>query len=128
MLRLEKICTFRKAGISLDEIKQILKHEDVEYSKILVDRFNQINVEIQNLKKQQDCIACMLKNNGLLKTSELITKQTWNKLMHSAGFDENTSRKWHASLRNFTFRAYIFLESLGLTKAEIEKIKKWSAE
>jgi len=129
MLRLEKICTFRKAGISLDEIKQILKHEDVEYSKILVDRFNQINVEIQNLKKQQDCIACMLKNNGLLKTSELITKQTWNKLMHSAGFDENTSRKWHALFEQISPSEHtIFLESLGLTKAEIEKIKKWSAE
>jgi DNA-binding transcriptional MerR regulator len=37
----------RKAGISLDEIKQILKYEDIEYSKILIDRFNQINVEIK---------------------------------------------------------------------------------
>ena len=126
-LRLERICTFRKAGISLDEIKQILKYEDIEYSKILVDRFNQINMEIQNLKKQQDCIANMLKNNELLKTSELITKQTWNKLMYSAGFDEKTSRKWHMLFEQISPSEHtIFLESLGLSKAEIEKIKKWS--
>jgi DNA-binding transcriptional MerR regulator len=127
LLRLEKICTFRKAGISLDEIKQILKYENVEYSKILIDRFNLINVEIQNLKQQQDSIAKMLKNNEILKTSELITKQTWNKLMHSAGFDENASRKWHILFEEISPPEHtIFLESLGLSKEEIEKIKKWS--
>ncbi len=128
-LRLKKICTFRKAGVSLDEIKQLLKNEDIEYSKILIDRFNQINVQIHNLKNQQYCIASMLKNNELLKTSELITKQTWNKLMHSTGFDENSSRKWHMIFEQISPSEHtIFLESLGFSKAEIEKIKQWSKQ
>jgi len=126
-LRLEKICTFRKAGIPLNEIKQILEYENIGYSNILIDRFNQINMEIQSLKNQQASIASMLKNNELLKTSELITKQTWNKLMHSAGFDENTSRKWHMLFEQISPSEHtIFLESLGLSKKEIKEIKVYS--
>lgn len=126
-LRLEKICTFRKAGIPLNEIKQILENEDIGYSSVLIDRFNQINVEIQELKDQQACIASMLKNNKFLRTSELITKQTWNKLMHSIGFNENTSRKWHMIFEQISSSEHtIFLESLGLSKAEIEEIKQWT--
>ncbi|HMM21997.1 MAG TPA: MerR family transcriptional regulator [Selenomonadales bacterium] len=127
LLRLEKICTFRKAGLPLDEIKQILEYEDIEYSNILMDRFNQINTEIQDLKKQQACIASMLKNNDFLKTSALITKQTWNKLMNSAGFDENAAKKWHTLFEQISPSEHtIFLESLGLSRAEIEEIKQWS--
>lgn len=49
--------------------------------------------------------------------------------MHSAGFDENTSRKWHMLFEQISPSEHtIFLESLGLSKAEIEKIKKWSME
>lgn len=129
VLRLENICTFRKAGISLDEIKQMLEFKDNSYSKILVDRFNQINVEIQDLKKQQNCIASMLKNNELLKTSELISKQTWHKLMHCVGFDEHSSKKWHMLFEQVSPPEHtVFLETLGFSKAEIEKIKQWSKE
>ncbi len=125
--RLEKICTFRKAGISLMEIKQMLELEDIGYSKILTDRFNQINQEIQELKNQQNCIVSMLKNYDLLKTSELISKQTWNKLMHSAGFDEHTSRKWHMLFEQISPSEHtIFLETLGFSKSETDKIKQWS--
>jgi DNA-binding transcriptional MerR regulator len=126
-LRLEKICNFRKAGISLKEIKQLLDFEESSYNKILIERFNQINKEIQNLKSQQACIASMLKNNELLKTSELISKGTWNKLMHSSGFDEKSSRKWHIFFEKISPSEHsIFLETLGLSKKEIGEIQQWS--
>lgn len=59
------------------------------YYKILVDRFNQINHEIEKLREQQNFIAGMLKNNDLLRTSELINMNTWMMLMRSSGFDED---------------------------------------
>lgn len=125
--RLERICNFRRAGISLEEIKQLLDFEESSYNTILIQRFNQINQEIQDLRNQQSCIASMLKNNELLRTSELISKGTWNNLMLSSGFDEKSSRKWHIQFEQISPSEHsIFLETLGLSKKEIAEIKQWS--
>lgn len=126
-LRLERILNFRKAGIPLEEIKHLLEYEEIGYYKILVDRFNQINNEIEKLKAQQNYIASMLKNNDLLRTSELINMSTWMLLMRSSGFDEDQSKKWHMLFERISPSEHtIFLETLGLSKGEINEIKTWS--
>lgn len=126
-LQLERILNFRKAGIPLEEIKRLLGYEEIGYYKVLVDRFNQINDEIGKLKEQQKFIAGMLKNNDLLRTSELINMDTWMKLMRSSGFDEDQSKKWHMLFEQISPTEHtIFLETLGLSKGEINKIKTWS--
>lgn len=126
-LKLEKICNFRKAGIPLNEIKEILEPENTAYTKILMGRFDQITSQIETLKKQQASIAKMLKNKKFVKTSELITKETWNKLMSLTGFGESDSKKWHISFEQISpFEHTIFLESLGFSKKEIDKIKSWA--
>ena len=129
VLRLEKICNFREAGISLEDIKGLLDLEETQNSNILTHRFNQINQEIQNLKNQQACIASMLKNNTILATTELICKDTWNKLMHSTGFDEISSKNWHVLFEQISSNEHTtFLRSLGLSAIEIEKIKSFSTD
>ena len=126
-LRLKRILNFRKAGIPLEEIKHLLEDEKVEAYEVLVDRFNQINNEVQNLKEQQNYIASMLKNNDCLRTSELINMSTWMMLMSSSGFDESQSRKWHMIFEQISPSEHtIFLEILGLSKGEINEIKTWS--
>ena len=111
----------------MEEIKSLLEYEEVGNYKILVDRFNQINNEIEALKAQQNYIASMLKNNDLLKTSELINLDTWMKLMRSTGFDENQSKKWHMIFEQISPSEHTtFLETLGLSRGKIKEIKTWS--
>ncbi len=126
-LRLERILKFRKAGISLEEIKDLLEYDEVGYYKILVDRFSQINIEIEKLKEQQNDIASMLNNNDLLRSTELIKMKTWMRLMRSSGFNEEQSKKWHILFEQISPPEHtIFLETLGLSKGEINEIKRWS--
>ncbi len=125
--RLANILAFRQAGVSLEEIRLLLSQQETEYSRILVERFNRINEEIRSLKEQQASIADMLKNSALLERSPQINRNTWNALMHSTGFDDKTTRDWHAAFERISPAEHaVFLETLGFFPDEIRSIQEWS--
>lgn len=125
--RLEQISIYRKAGLTLEEIKRLLDSPDTITTSILEKRLDDINREIQELRNQQYFIAKVLKNKDLLKRAGVINKDTWIALLHKMGFDHMTSMKWHIEFeRSFPEEHQLFLESLGLQPEEIKKIREWS--
>ena len=54
--RLEKICTYRDAGVPLAEIVQILSHENSEEREILERTLQMLNVKAKEIKEsRKDC-------------------------------------------------------------------------
>ena len=54
-------------------------------------------------------------------------KQGWVALLRAAGLSDVDMRRWHVEFERMAPRAHLdFLESLGVSPAEIEKIRRWA--
>jgi len=125
--RLESICTLRNTGISLDEIKAVLSASSSETAELLQNRLQQLNDEIAELRKQQHFIIQLLEEPSLLKTTGILSKKEWIKILENAGFDEKGRNRWHQEFERNAPQAHKnFLESLGIPDGEVEEIRAWS--
>lgn len=126
--RLEQICMYRQAGLSLGDIKKILNSPENVNISLLEKQLHLLNDEIRKLRNQQYTIIKILKDDQLLDHIRVINKDTWVALLHSVGIDEITSRRWHMEFERLSPEEHQdFLESLGLPPEKIEEIRKWSA-
>lgn len=124
--RLEQICTYRQAGLSLEDIKNILDSPENINISILEKQLDNLNEEIKKLRHQQYAIVEILKNDQLLERIRLIKKETWVYLLHAVGFDEITSEKWHWEFEKLAPEEHqAFLETLGLPSEKIKSIREW---
>jgi DNA-binding transcriptional MerR regulator len=127
MKRLEQIHVYRQAGLPLNDIKKILDAPENAITAVLEDRLNGLNEEINRIRRQQQVIAGMLKNNRLLKRLRLINKDTLVSVLSSAGFTEEGMGRLHAELERASPKAHQeFLESLGIDADEIKEIRDYS--
>jgi MerR family transcriptional regulator, thiopeptide resistance regulator len=124
--RLRRICAYRNAGLTLDDIRALLDGKASEAGGVLERRFVGIDREIERLRGHQRAIASLLRHKGRMK---MICKEKWVSIMRSAGFTEDDMRRWH---REFERAApgdhQEFLEFLHIGKEEIEAIRQWSRE
>ena len=59
----------------------------------------------------------------------MINKDRWVEIMRAAGFKEQDMRNWHVQFEKLEPEAHQeFLESLGIAKDEIAKIRAWSRQ
>lgn len=124
--RLEQICIYRKAGIPLKEIRKILDSPETSFTKVLKERFEDLNHEIRHLHEQQRIIAKLLKNSEMLKTAAVMTKELWTSLLEDAGFSEQDMRQWHIRFELMDPDKHrIFLQHLQIPDDEIELIREW---
>ena len=125
--RLQRICSLRSTGISLGHIREIIDSDNTAVSCILQKRISQINHEIKNLRSQQNIIIKLLSDEGLLKSTRVITKDIWVALLEAAGLDEEGMRLWHMEFEQAMPEGHQdFLESLGLCEEEINNIRALS--
>jgi MerR family transcriptional regulator, thiopeptide resistance regulator len=126
--RLEQICTYRRTGMALDDIKRIMKTRgSTTVVRLLEKRLNELNKEIRALRGQQHVIVKLFKNDRVLKRVQVMDKESWIRLLESAGVDDAARNKWHAEFERLAPDAHQdFLESLGIPAAEIALIRKWS--
>lgn len=125
--RLQQICSLRSTGISLKHIQNIIDSDQTIVSGILQKRIDQINHEIQSLRLQQTVIVKLLSDEGLSKSTRVVTKEMWVSLLESAGLDDQGMRNWHIEFEQSMPEAHLdFLESLGLCIEEINNIKQWA--
>ena len=126
---IERVLIFRRAGLSIESIQQILdsKHGQVEVA--LENRLSKINKEIQDLRAQQNLILQLIGNDGLSSNARVMNKATWVAVLDKAGLDDNGKRKWHQEFEAMAPEAHQdFLESIGIESVEICSIRKWSRE
>lgn len=125
--RLHRICSLRCTGISLEQIRQIMDSDHTAAADILHGRIDQINLEIKALRSQQQVIVRLLGNEGLLKSTRIMTKDRWVELLKAAGLDGTGMHQWHMEFERSAPEAHAdFLESLGISAEEIARIRAWA--
>jgi DNA-binding transcriptional MerR regulator len=125
--RLEAICTYRRVGLGLAEIRGLLDARGGATATILTTRLDRLNQDISRLREQQRVIVELLKNRTLLRGTRALDKRRWVQILAGAGLDEAAMHRWHVEFEALAPEAHQdFLESLGIPPAEVTSIRKWS--
>lgn len=126
--RLEQICRYRRAGLALEDIRQILDTRGGKLAVVLERRLDELNGEIQRLQEQQQFIVGLLENRGRLARVRVMNRDRWVSLLTAAGFSPEDMRRWHIQFeRSAPEEHREFLEFLCITKREIRHIRSWAA-
>jgi|SRR5579859_540637 len=131
--RLKAIRAYRNAGLSLEDIRAILKatgrrgHAAApNASGVLKRRLVELDAEIEALRAHQHAILQLLGSRALGK-AEMITKEKWVSIMRSCGLTEEQMSRWHAEFeRSAPEEHQEFLEFLHIQPAEIKTIREKS--
>ncbi len=126
--RLKQICTYRKTGLALQDIRRIMQARGRRgVLPLLEKRLGALNSEIRALRGQQHFIVTLLKNDRLLSQIRVMDKESWIRLLEAAGLDQAARDKWHTEFERLAPDAHQdFLESLGIPPKEVALIRKYS--
>ncbi len=124
VVRLGWICTYRRAGLSLEAIARVLGAPDTAAKQALEQRLEEVDLELARLRDQQRVIADLLQRPELLERRGVLDKATWVELLRASGMSEEAMDRWHGEFeRSDPERHQRFLEALGLGAAEIQRIR-----
>ncbi|MFN7998871.1 MAG: MerR family transcriptional regulator [Bryobacteraceae bacterium] len=124
--RLELICAYRKAGLTLEDIRTILDRRETDASAVLKRRLIALDHEIETLRAHQRAILNLLKTNTIGR-QEMITKEKWVSIMKAAGLTEADMHRWHAEFERAAPEEHQeFLQFLHIPQEEIRTIREAS--
>ena len=125
--RLAEICRYRTAGLSLDQIDQLLdprKRPRSALTRALHQRLTALNREIATLRRQQQVVVDLLGPSRRARRTRIMDKARWVALLRAAGMDNAEMHQWHVAFEQQSPEAHRdFLESLGLPSREIREIR-----
>jgi DNA-binding transcriptional MerR regulator len=126
--RLAKIITYRDTGMSLQAIGELLSQsEHNSLVAVLEAQVEQLNQEIQRLRRQQQLTIELLQSSGFDRPARSMNKQQWVQLLESAGMSDEDMWQWHQEFESRMPEAHQgFLESLNMSDTEIKHIRKQS--
>jgi DNA-binding transcriptional MerR regulator len=125
--RLEQIRVYRKVGLGLAAIRQVLQQPRGDAAAVLERRLVEIESEIATLRGHQGAILRLLQRSRALRRNAMITKDKWVAIMKSAGFAEADMHRWHVEFeRSAPAEHQEFLEFLHIPADEIARIRQWS--
>src|SRR5437763_11083327 len=81
--RLRIICSYRSAGLKLDDISALLHRPATDAGAVLRRRLAEIGNEVETLRSHQRAILKLLQSKGKLKA---MTKDKWVEIMRATGF------------------------------------------
>jgi DNA-binding transcriptional MerR regulator len=123
--RLAQICAYREAGVSLEQIKELLRTEGKDDKDILIGRLSGINNELYLLRLQQKIIIEMLKNKQEQNQPYLLDKNTFVSLLKSSGMSDQSLAQLHVEFeRHSPTKHQAFLEYLGIDQEDIRLIRE----
>jgi DNA-binding transcriptional MerR regulator len=127
--RLEQICLYRRAGLSLSGIRRLLDAPEHAMAPILERRLQDLEQDIHRLRDQQRLIVGLLRDPALLAGLQAMDKVTWVTLLRASGFTEADMDRWHIAFEaSAPDRHQQFLAFLGLSPEEVARIRAWSAQ
>jgi DNA-binding transcriptional MerR regulator len=122
------ICLYRKAGLSLDAIGQVLSSRGQNLNATLNRRLAELEKESGKLQEQQRLILSLLKREPPENLGRL-DKNGWMDLLAASGFSKADMRAWHMGFEKSAPRKHrAFLEYLGVPTEEISEIRHWSKD
>jgi len=125
--RLQQICAYRHAGLTLDDIRAILDRRESDAAAVLKRRLVALDGEIETRRAHQRAILKLLKNDSIGR-NKMITKEKWVSIMKASGLTEADMHRWHAEFEKAAPEGHQeFLEFLHIPAAEIRTIRDWSA-
>jgi len=125
--RLEKICHYRRIGLSLKAIQQILDSPGDSLKTILGKRLREIDRQIQALHSQRHVIRNLIGNPSFSDMPAGLSREKWTTLLRAAGMTDQDMLHWHIEFeRLFPDDHQTFLESLGISQKDIHAIRTFS--
>lgn len=125
--RLAAICSFRHAGLAIEDIRRVLSMEEDATGVVLQRRMHELGEEISALQTQQHLLGKMLQIRSLGKLPVTIDKQAWIEMLRAAGMDEAAMKRWHIEFEHRAPEAHHqFLLALGISEDETLFIRKQS--
>jgi DNA-binding transcriptional MerR regulator len=128
--RMGRIETFRKAGLPLRSIREILDAGDDDTLEAALERrLAVLNDEVEQLRAQQRLIARLLRREGSTPHYRNVNVVQWVAMLEEAGVDEAGRVRWHRAFeRDAPEDHEVFLRSLGLSPGEIAEIRQRSRQ
>lgn len=127
--RLGRICTFRRAGLALEEIRRILDAPEGRVADALRRRLEELDGEMDALRGQQRVIAKLLESGRVPGGTAVMDKATWVGLLSASGFSEGDMMRWHAAFeRSSPEKHGRFLRFLGISEEEARDIQRRARE
>jgi DNA-binding transcriptional MerR regulator len=124
--RLQQVCAYRHAGLTLDDIRAILERPESDAGAVLKRRLMALDREIETRRAHQRAILKLLKNDSIGR-KKMITKEKWVSIMKASGLTEADMRRWHAEFEKAAPEEHReFLEFLHIPGEEIQTIRDWS--
>ena len=124
--RLQQICAYRHAGLTLEDIRAILDRRESDAAAVLKRRLVALDGEIEMRRAHQRAILKLLKNDSIGRT-KMITKEKWVSIMKASGLTEEAMHRWHAEFEKAAPEEHQeFLEFLHIPEGEIRTIRDWS--
>jgi DNA-binding transcriptional MerR regulator len=125
--RLERICQFREAGLTLKDIRNVLSTGGRPGAKLLNRRMRETAATIVDLKKQQRILAGMLARIASGSVSGPVDVNLWVEMLERAGMDQKGRKRWHREFERRAPEAHSeFLLSLGIPLEQVAEIRRWS--
>jgi DNA-binding transcriptional MerR regulator len=125
--RLEKICHYRKMGLSLKAIREILDAPDNMMGNVLKQRLQEIHRQIQALQNQQRVIRNLIGHPSFSDMATGLNREKWTTLLRASGMTDQDMLQWHMEFeRLFPDDHQAFLESLGIPRDDIKAIRALS--
>jgi DNA-binding transcriptional MerR regulator len=125
--RLEAICTYRRAGVPLEEIRTLLA-DPSQLTTVLQQRLVDLDQEMAALRGQQHLVVGLLREPDRLEGLQAMDKASWVALLRASGFTDADMDRWHEIFeRTAPDRHQRFLAFLGIPPEEISGIRGRSA-
>ncbi|HEY6838599.1 MAG TPA: MerR family transcriptional regulator, partial [Geobacteraceae bacterium] len=127
--RLETICAYRQAGLTIEDIAALLVREGDDTSTVLEHRLKALGEEIRALQTKQRLLARMLRITATGGPEADVDKETWVAMLRAAGMDKEAMQRWHSEFERRAPEAHHrFLISLGIDEKEAQLIRSLSAQ
>jgi DNA-binding transcriptional MerR regulator len=125
--RLDRICRFRQAGLSIEDIRNLLASSENSSLSVLEKRFREIDDEIRSLKSKQKLLSRMMRGLSSDHSFPEVDKTMWVEMLRAAGMDDQAMEQWHGEFEARAPQAHReFLLSLGMSEQEACEIRRWS--
>src|SRR5262245_8929862 len=119
------IARWRAIGLPLLTIRRLLEHRD-EAPGALREHLRALEKSIEALRGQRRLTLEMLGIPAGTDANAPVTKAAWTAMFRSIGMSDAQMREWHGQFERRNSAGHVeFLRSLGISRAEIGRIRKW---